>query len=278
MELWQAAILGLVQGVTEFLPISSSAHLILTSRMLGWGDQGIHFDMAANTGSLVAVVAVFRQELWAILRDWLRSLRPGSPVSAKGRLAWQLLVATVPVALAGPLAQGFVASQGRNAGLIATTTIGFAVLLGLADRRASGRGGSLEGMSLRQALFVGAAQALAVIPGTSRSGVTITAGLATGLSRFQAAHFSFLLAVPVGLLVGLKNLLDLTGALPVQGGPVPGGPVEAGWAALAVGFGVSTVSAFFAIRWLLDWVRARNMAGFVVYRLILGLYVVELAL
>lgn len=267
MELWQAAVLGMVQGITEFLPISSSAHLILTSQMLGWGDQGIHFDMAANTGSLGAVIVVFRKELSGLVRAWLRSLRRGIGDSNEAILAWQLSAATIPVAIVGPLLQGFVADRGRNPGLIAATTVGFAVLLGLADRRARVDDGGLEGMTFRQAMAVGLAQAMAIIPGTSRSGVTMTAGMAVGMSRPQAAHFSFLLAVPVGLLVAGKDLVD-----------VVGGGAIGDWAVLTVGFVVSGVSAFFSIRWLLEWVRRQNMGVFVVYRLILSLYVLGLAL
>ena len=255
MSWYQAVVLGVVQGVTEFLPISSSAHLILASQLFGWQDQGLTFDMAANTGSLVAVVACFAA-------DWRRLLagafgRPGAD-PRQGRLLGQLLLATVPVAVAGLVLQGQVAAGVRQVGVIATTTILFGLLLGWVDRRRDG-GDDLAALGWTAALWVGLAQAVALVPGTSRAGITITAALMIGLSRPAAVRFSFLLAVPVGLLVGLKNLADLAGA-------------GASWGPeIVLGFTVSGLSAYLAIRWLLRWVQRRDLAGFVVYRVILGL-------
>jgi undecaprenyl-diphosphatase len=251
----QAVVLGIVQGVTEFLPISSSAHLILTSQVLGWPDQGLAFDMAANTGSLVAVIVCFAG-------DWRRLLAgvvgwPDADPQSRRQLG-QLTLATVPVALAGLLLQNQMAAGARQIGLIAATSILFGLLLGWADRRRPG-GHDLATFGWAAALCVGLAQAVSLLPGTSRAGVTITVGLLVGLSRPAAVRFSFLLAVPVGLLVGAKNILDLAGG---------GGE----WGAeIAVGFLVSGLSAYFAIRWLLRWVQRRKLSGFVVYRVILGL-------
>ena len=248
-------VLGIVQGVTEFLPISSSAHLILTSQLLGWPDQGLGFDMAANTGSLVAVIVCFAGE-WKRLLAGAVGGRGGDPEAR--RLLAMLVVATLPVAVAGLLVQELVAAGGRQVGLIAATSIGFGLLLGWADRRRGGRG-NLAGLGWLGAIAIGAAQALSLLPGTSRAGVTMTAGLALGLSRPAAVRFSFLLAAPVGLLVGAKNVLDLA-ASGLDGGPE-----------IVVGLVVSGVSAYFAIRWLLGWVRRRDLMGFVAYRVILGL-------
>ena len=255
MSWLQAVVLGAVQGVTEFLPVSSSAHLILTSQLLGWPDQGLAFDMAANTGSLVAVVVAYAGE-------WRRLLGSavGWPVAdpeSRRRLG-QLAVATLPVAFAGLALQSQLAAGARQIGLIAATSILFGLLLGWADRRRDG-GTDLATLGWAAAVAIGLAQALSLVPGTSRAGVTITAGLLIGLSRPAAVHFAFLLAVPVGLLVGAKNVLDLTGS-------------EAAWSAeILIGFLCSGLSAYLAIRWLLQWVRRRDLVGFVVYRVILGL-------
>jgi undecaprenyl-diphosphatase len=251
----QALVLGIVQGVTEFLPISSSAHLILTSELLGWPDQGLAFDMAANTGSLAAVIVCFAGEWRRLLSGAL-----GLPVvDAESRRQLGLLaLATVPVALVGLTLQSQVAESARQVGLIAATSIAFGLLLAWADRR---RGGieNLAAVGWIAALVIGLAQALALVPGTSRAGVTITAGLLVGLARPTAVRFAFLLAVPVGLLVGAKNVFDLIA-------------VGGEWSPeLAIGFVVSGLSAYFAIRWLLHWVRGHNLLGFVAYRVILGL-------
>lgn len=255
MSWLQAVVLGIVQGVTEFLPISSSAHLILTSQLLGWADQGLAFDMAANTGSLVAVVVCFAGE-WRRLLGGAVGLPSADPESRR-RLG-QLALATVPVAIAGLALQSQLAASGRQIGLIAATSILFGLLLGWSDRRREG-GDDLASLGWAAALVVGLAQATALLPGTSRAGVTITAGLLVGLSRPAAVRFAFLLAVPVGLLVAAKNVLDLAGA-------------GADWSPqILVGFVCSGLSAYFAIRWLLDWVRRRDLMGFVVYRVILGL-------
>ena len=255
MSWYQAVVLGIVQGVTEFLPISSSAHLILTSQLLGWPDQGLAFDMAANTGSLVAVIVCFAGDWRGLLAasvGW-----PGAD-PRQGRLLGQLLLATVPVAMAGLLLQSQLAAGARQIGVIAATSILFGLLLGWVDRRRDG-GDELAALGWAAALGVGLAQALSLVPGTSRAGVTITAALLVGLSRPAAVRFAFLLAVPVGLLVGVKNLADLAAA---------GGS----WSpAIAIGFVVSGLSAYAAIQWLLRWVRRRNLMGFVVYRVILGL-------
>lgn len=255
MSWLQAVVLGIIQGVTEFLPISSSAHLILTSQLLGWPDQGLAFDMAANTGSLAAVIVCFAG-------DWRRLLAgavgwPGSDPRSRRQLG-QLALATVPVAIAGVLLQGQLAAGARQIGLIAATSILFGLLLGWADRRGDG-GFDLASFGWSAAVLVGLVQVLSLVPGTSRAGVTITAGLLVGLSRPAAVRFSFLLAVPVGLLVGGKNVMDLAGSSGSWG-------IE-----IVIGFLVSGLSAYAAIRWLLGWVRRRNLSGFVVYRVILGL-------
>ncbi len=251
----QVIVLAVVQGVTEFLPISSSAHLILFSRWLGWPDQGLAFDMAVHAGSLVAVIAYLRHDLKRVVAGLLpwRGDRAGL-----GRLGWPLALATVPVAVVGLMVQDWVATAGRSALVLGTTSIIFGLLLWLADRLGR-RSRTLEGAGWLDLLAMGAAQALALVPGTSRSGVTMTAGLATGLTRSAAARLSFLLSVPVGLLVAAKDILDVSVG------------VETAPAHLVVGFVVAAVAAFISIGALLRWLRFRGMTPFVVYRVILGL-------
>ncbi len=220
--------------------------------------------MAANSGSLAAVVVYFRHDLARLARAWRRSLG-GERGDADARLAWWVLAATVPVAVAGLLSQELVGRVARSAEVIAVTSIVFGLLLGWADR-IGGRDRPLAALGLAGALAVGLAQALALVPGSSRSGVTITAALLLGLSREDAARFSFLLAIPVGLLVAAKQVLDLAAS----------GVDPIGWAALALGWLVSGVSAYLAIGWLLAWVRSRSLMVFVLYRLLLGLAIFAL--
>lgn len=256
MSWLQAVVLALVQGLTEFLPISSSAHLVLTSQWLGWEDQGLTFDMAVHGGSLVAICAVVRTEIGSLLRG-LSTLRPAA---TDRRLALQVLVATLPVAVVGLLMAGVVERSLREAWIIALTSILFGLLLGWADRRAGAASDSVYGLAWSAVLVVGLAQALAVVPGTSRSGVTMTAALALGVARPAAARLSFLLAVPVMSLVAARSALDLAVA-PMDGPPV---------LLVGVAFAVSAVSAYAAARWLLAWLEGRGMTPFVVYRVILG--------
>jgi undecaprenyl-diphosphatase len=268
MTPFEAAVLGLIQGTTEFLPISSSAHLILTSRLLGWQDQGLHFDMAANTGSLVALIAYFRSDLRNLVREWLNSWSGAwRSLSPDATLAWLLGIATIPVAIIGFIGQHLFGTVARSAVLIALTSIVFGLLLGLAERKNSARKIlDLSQIDLRIALLIGTAQALALIPGTSRSGITITAGLLLGLSRPVAARFALLLAIPVGLLVGIKDLADIA----------VGGVVWNELTTLSIGFVVSAVSAFLVIGWLLRWVEGHSLTGFAIYRVVLGLVILAL--
>ena len=203
-------MLGLLQGLTEFLPISSSAHLILLPVLVGWPDQGLAFDVAVHVGTLAAVLAYFRRELLRMARSCLRALRTGA-ADADARLAGLIGIGTVPVVCVGLLLEGVgpldatgAAVLFRGAAVIASTTVGFALLLWWADRRGS-RTRDESSLDWRDALLVGAAQVLALIPGTSRSGITITAALALGFDRKAAARYSFLLSIPVISAAGLRS-------------------------------------------------------------------------
>lgn len=255
----QSVLLALVQALTEFLPVSSSGHLILMPRLLGWSDQGLEFDIATNTGTLLAVVAYFRADLAAMTRGALESLRRRELATAEARLAWAVAAGTVPAAIVGLLIKEWVATAARGWQLIAANAVVYGLLLLVADRLGRKRR-ALGELSLRHGVLIGLAQALALVPGTSRSGVTMTAALGLGYTRESAARFSFLLAVPIGILVGGKQVVDLARGVPL------GVPLDA----LAIGVGVSAVAGYAVIALLLGWVRRRSLAVFAWYRLALA--------
>jgi undecaprenyl-diphosphatase len=261
MTALQAVVLAVVQGLTEFLPVSSSAHLILVPRFLGWPDQGQVFDLATHVGSLLAVLVYFRQELGKLLVATPRLFsRQALTRGTEPALLFNLAIGTIPAAIAGLLFAHFVAGGARDPHLIAWTTLVFGVLLGVADWLGRGQRDEHQ-VSWPQALLIGVFQAIALLPGTSRSGATITAGRFTGLSRPGAARFSFLLSVPVGLLVTAKEGLDLVHGEGARLGAIP----------LAVGFTVSAITSFVVIAWLLRFLQRRSLLVFVVYRVLLAL-------
>jgi undecaprenyl-diphosphatase len=265
----QAIVLALVQAVTEFLPISSSGHLILIPHLLGWPDQGLSFDIATNTGTLLAVVAYFRRDLAGIVRALVADPRPWRAEAAPAaRLGWHLAVGTLPAVAVGLAIHGWVAQAGRDPLLVSCNLIGYGLLLLWADRRARQERTEAD-LTWRTALLVGAAQALALVPGTSRSGITLTALLLLGLTRPAAARYAFLLAVPVGLLAEAK---DLAGHL--FGGP----PALDGIAVPLLAVAVSAVAGYLVIAWLLAWLRRRSLAVFVAYRVAFGVALLAFAL
>lgn len=273
----EAILLALFQGVTEFLPISSSAHLILVPYVLGWEAHNLRFDVVTNAGTLLAAMVYFRADLAAAVRQMLGGGRGASPQptggaarptgdAARPGLGPAVLVASIPVMVVGFLFYDWFATDAREPRLIAATSILFGVLLWWADRAAGNRR-RLEGLRWRDCVWIGFAQALALVPGTSRSGVTITAGLFLGLERSAAARFSFLLAIPVGIVALAKDLLEL----------LRGGEAVDDLRALAIGFVTSAVSAYVVIGWILAWLRRQNLTVFVVYRVLLGLLILALA-
>jgi len=252
----QGVVLGLVQGLTEFLPVSSSGHLILVPHVFGWPDQGLGFDAVMHLGTLAALLAYFRRELMDMVSGALSR-----------RLAVLLVLATIPGGLVGVLLEKLVESKLRSPLLIACTTAGWAIVMWIADRRAAPApktpGDPLERVSLGQALTVGYAQAIALIPGTSRSGITITAGLFSGFDRATAARFAFLLGIPITAGAGSLKLLHLlkAGIPPGDGGPLT--------AALITAF----VSGWFAVWFLVSYLKTRSLQPFVIYRLLLALVI-----
>jgi undecaprenyl-diphosphatase len=267
MSVAYALLLALVQGITEFLPISSAAHLILLPWLIGGEDQGLTFDAAANTGTLFAVLLYFRVEMAELARLFVRRVaEPRRKLQGPTEdLLWKLAAATLPVGIVGWLVQDWVAEQARNPVLIGWTSILFGLVLGLADR--FGRKGlAVEELRWRSAIGVGLAQAVALVPGVSRAGITMTAGLASGLSREAAARFSFLLYVPVSVLVAIKDLLDLGRGAVVFADLMP----------LAVTFLGSAMVGYAVIALLLAWLRRRSLQVFVVYRVLLGVAILAL--
>jgi undecaprenyl-diphosphatase len=260
MDWLQVVVLALLQGLTEFLPISSSAHLILVPVILGWPDQGIAFDVAVQVGTLGAVVSYFRRELSVMVRDLRRSLLERRAVG-HSRLAWYVGIGTIPVGLAGLVLTGAGADWLRSPVVIATATVGFGVLLGWADRCGGGTRDE-HGLRLRDVIVIGGAQALALIPGTSRSGITITAALLVGMSREAAARFSFLLSIPVIVLAAAVELAEAWSA--------PASALELAVAQVVVGAALAWLAAYLSIDWFLRLVERIGLMPFVVYRLALG--------
>jgi undecaprenyl-diphosphatase len=260
---WQALVLGLVQGLTELLPISSSGHLILVPWLGRWtylernDEFNQTFDVALHLGTLVAVVAYFRHDLVALTASFVRSLRRRRIVGAEERVAWLVAVATVPAALVGALGEGLIAERLGEPWQIAILLAVFAAVLWVADRRPERR--RMEDVGLRAALGIGLAQSLALAPGVSRSGVTISAGRFLGLDRDSAARLSFLLLVPITLgAIVFKGVSDvLLADLP----PGTAGP-------FVVGTLASAVSGLAAISALLGYVRRHDYSIFVAYRLV----------
>lgn len=261
MSFFEALLLAIVQGLTEFLPISSSAHLILVPAFLGWDDQGLAFDVAVHLGSLLAVCLYFRGEIVAVTRAWLTSIGRRQKPDAEAMFGWYIVVATVPVGLAGLFFESWIEANLRSPLLIAGTTAFFGVLLWLADRR--GDGADEHTLHLGKALLIGCAQAIALIPGTSRSGITITAGLALGLSRQAAARFSFLMAIPVIFLASGLEILNLMEQ-----------PEQVQWDVIAVGTVASAIAAYFCIRIFLSVLEKISMLPFMIYRLLLAAVIV----
>lgn len=257
MDTLHAIVLALVQGLTEFLPISSSAHLILVPVLLGWPDQGLMFDVAVHFGTLTAVVVYFRRELHGMTVSWFDSLRTHNP-DEEARLAWAVLLGTIPLGLAGLLFHTEVETLLRSPLVIASATILFGLALWYAD---------VKGVQTRCEYRMGAwrvaavafAQVLALIPGTSRSGATITAGLLVGLDRKAAARFSFLLSVPAIAMASLYETMNLVEA-----------SEAIDWASMAIGVAVSALSAYACIHYFLKLLDRVGMLPFVVYRMLLG--------
>ncbi len=274
MDLFQAVVLALVQAFTEFLPVSSSAHLVLVRWLLGWDDPGLAFDIALHFGTLLALAAYFT-------RTWIRIL--GLAVGRKllepppghtdrdlyesPHLLWFLAAGTLPAGFAGLALQDVIESHLRSPSVIGAMLIGVGALIWWAERTGRMKRG-LDSLPFAAAMLIGCAQAIALVPGTSRAGITIAAGLFLGLTRQAAARFSFLLAMPVVAGAALKAGLEiLSGTAPIPPDPVP----------LAVGVAVSAAAGYGIIRAFLGYLQDSTMTPFVYYRLVFGIIVLVLA-
>jgi undecaprenyl-diphosphatase len=261
----EAALLGLVQGLTEFLPISSSAHLRIVAAMVGWDDPGAAFTAVTQLGTETAVLIYFRRDIATIVRSWALSLfRPELRGELEARMGWYVIVGTLPIAVLGLLFQNPIDDAFRNLWLIALMLVAFGVVLGVADATARNVR-PLDRLTFRDALAYGGAQALALVPGVSRSGGTISAGLLLGYRREAAARYSFLLAVPAVLASGLFELKDVaSGDAPVHWGPT--------LLATVIAFAVGLV----VIVYFLRYISTHTFRVFVIYRVVLGLVLMAL--
>jgi undecaprenyl-diphosphatase len=266
LDFFQVTILAVLQGATEFLPVSSSGHLILPSLLFAWHDQGLTFDVAVHVGTLFAVLIYFRDELQRLVFALILSVFQRKN-SEDSKLAWMLLAATIPAGLSGLLLASQVEEYSRSLILIGVTSIGFGLLLFVSDRFGS-KQRTLADMNWKTALLIGFSQVLALIPGTSRSGVTMTAALFCNLDRAAAARFSFLLAIPIitasGLLRGIQLLQADTES------------VE--WFVLLYAIFISAVVAYLCIRYFLQLIERFGFLPFVIYRVLLGIALILLAL
>ena len=257
MSWLQVVVLAIVQGLTEFLPISSSGHLVLVPKLFGWADQGLAYDVAVHFGSLGAVVLFFRNDIASLFRGSLQVLH-ARVETIEARLALGIALGTIPAAVAGLLLAGWIEQHLRSPMVIVVTLAGYAILMAVADRYGR-RTREIASIGIRDAFLIGCAQALALVPGTSRSGVTITAGLALGLERQDAARFSFLLVVPVILLA---SIYEFTGLLEATA------PVD--WVQLGVAALISAVVSYLSIDFLMRFVPRIGLVPFAVYRLLLA--------
>ena len=258
MDLLQIVLLALIQGLTVFLPISSSAHLILPKELLGWPDQGLAFDVAVHFGSLIAVLSYFRREVSVMVSSWVLQFGPQGPTQ-DSRLAWMIIVATIPAGIAGLLFNDYIELNFRSGIVIAWTTVIFGLLLWLADRK-SQLDKNIYQIGLITALIIGIAQAMALVPGTSRSGITITAALLLGFARSDAARFSFFLSIPIIVLGAGFKTMELLQAPDIA------------WFDIIIGTVLSAISAYLCIRLFLAFIERLGMLPFVIYRLVLGAY------
>ena len=263
---FEAIVLGLVQGITEFLPISSSAHIFVVSQLLGWQDPGAAFTAVSQIGTELAVIVYFRRDIARIISAWAQSLfKPALRSSIDARMGWYIIVGTIPIAVLGLAFSHQIETAARNLWLVSGTLIGFGIILGVADALGRHRL-ALANLNAKDGILFGLGQALALIPGVSRSGATISTGLALGYTREASARYAFLLAIPAVVASGLYEATKIGSDPTVEWGPTI----------------LATVIAFFTgfavIAWLLRWVTTRSYLPFVLYRIALGLLLIVLLL
>ena len=263
---FEAIVLGLVQGITEFLPISSSAHIFVVSQLLGWQDPGAAFTAVSQIGTELAVIVFFRRDIARIISAWTQSLfKPALRSGIDARMGWYIIVGTIPIAVIGLIFSHQIETAARNLWLVSGTLIGFGIILGVTDALGRHRL-ALPNLSAKDGILFGLGQALALIPGVSRSGATISTGLALGYTREASARYAFLLAIPAVVASGLYEATKIGSDPTVEWGPTILATV------------IAFVTGFAVIAWLLRWVSTRSYLPFVIYRIALGLLLIILLL
>ena len=260
----EALILGIIQGLTEFLPISSSAHILIVSTLAGWGDPGAAFTAVTQLGTETAVLVYFRKDIWRIITTWTRSLyTPELRGNIDARMGWYVIVGTIPIGFFGYTFSDQIETAARNLYLVATVLIVFGLVLGAADRWGK-QDKTLDDLTIKTGLIYGFGQALALIPGVSRSGATISTGRILGFDRPSATRYAFLLAIPAVVISGLYEALKIGDEKNVSWGPT----ILATVVAFFVGYAV--------ISWLIRYVSHGSFLPFVIYRIALGTLVLVL--
>jgi undecaprenyl-diphosphatase len=265
-DLLKAVVLGVLQGLTEFLPISSSAHLRIVPDLFGWGDPGAAFTAVIQIGTELAVLIYFRSDIWRIGSAWVRSLyRPEFRGHLDARMGWFIIIGSLPIVVLGILLKDVIEEDFRSLWIIGTTLIVLGLILGVADRVSADRL-RIKDMRLRDAVLMGVAQSCALVPGVSRSGATISMGRFLGYEREAATRYAFLLAIPAVVGAGLFELTE-----------IPNGDNAYGWGPTIVATAVSFLIGYAAIAWLLRYVATNSYLPFVIYRVVLGTLVLALA-
>lgn len=261
---FEAVVLGIVQGLTEFLPISSSAHVLIVSQLFGWEDPGAAFTAVTQIGTETAVIIFFWRDIWRIITTWTQSLvKPELRSSIDARMGWYVILGTIPIGILGLTFSDAIETTARNLWLVSFTLIVFGIILGVADR-VGAKTKTLENLTLRDGVVYGFAQALALIPGVSRSGATISGGLFLGYDRASATRYAFLLAIPAVMVSGLYEATKISSQETVSWGPT----ILATVIAFTVGYAV--------IAWLIRYVTTNSYLPFVIYRIALGLLIIVL--
>jgi undecaprenyl-diphosphatase len=261
---FEAIILGIVQGLTEFLPISSSAHVLIVSQFFGWDDPGAAFTAVTQIGTETAVIIYFWRDIWRIITTWLKSLTDKSLRSSiDARMGWYVIIGTIPIGICGLLFQDAISTTARNLWLVSFTLIFFGIVLGIADRVGT-KTKTVEDLNIRDGVLFGLAQTLALIPGVSRSGATISGGLFLGYDRAAATRYAFLLAIPAVMVSGLYEATKISEQESVSWGPT----IVATLIAFAIGYAV--------IAWLLRYITTNSYLPFVIYRIGLGVLLIVL--
>ncbi|MCB9412505.1 MAG: undecaprenyl-diphosphate phosphatase [Actinobacteria bacterium] len=264
MSWFEAIVLGIIQGLTEFLPISSSGHLLILSQIFGWDDPGAAFTAVSQIGTETAVLIYFRRDIWRIISTWTKSLyTPALRGQIDARMGWYVIVGTIPIGFFGFFFSDQIETAARNLWLVATVLIVFGIILGIADR-VGRKTRELETLSMRSGLLFGLGQALALIPGVSRSGATITTGLFLGFTREAATRYAFLLAIPAVLASGLYQATKI------------GDEANVPWGQTIVATAIAFVIGYLVIAWLIRYVATNSYMPFVIYRVALGSLVLVL--